>query len=94
MAIPLSELLQEISADNESAQSWMPEMASQGGPVALTENDPPRVHQIVQVLRDNPILIEPTLSWLNSKQGEISAATLQILYTPEQLEALKKRLEV
>lgn len=52
----------------------------------------PKFQQITVILNENPILIGPCLEWLGHKQAEIAMATLNALYTPEQIEAMKKQM--
>ena len=83
---------QIIEADLEAEPAWVP-LLGVGTVVAPDEKPiPPRLVEIVQILQNNLLLCEPCLLWLRQKQGEMSAAQLRVLYTEEQLEALKERL--
>ena len=52
-----------------------------------------KYQELTRILQDNPILVEPALRWLKATQAKLAAATLSVLYTPEELEELKQRLE-
>lgn len=52
----------------------------------------PAFREIVQVLRDNPLLVAPTLQWVRRKRAEMAAAQLHVLYSPEELEQMKESL--
>lgn len=50
----------------------------------------PRIAKVVQLLQQHPILAEPTVQFIQQKVAEISMATLQALYTPAQIDQMKK----
>ena len=54
---------------------------------------PPRVREIVEILKEHPLLVEPTLKWLKLKIGEINIATLNVLYSQDELDELYNRLD-
>lgn len=43
---------------------------------------------VVQILRDDPILAEACLKWLQRKQSEMLMAKLRAIYTEEELQAM------
>jgi len=51
-----------------------------------------KYQEILKILHDQPILVEPTLNWLRNKTSELATAQLSALYTPEELEELRKRM--
>ena len=53
----------------------------------------PKFQEIVYLLLKSPILVAPTLNWLQSKHAEIARAQLEALYTPEQLEAMYAKVQ-
>jgi hypothetical protein len=91
MTIKLQELLQTMAEEDEAIGDIIPPMPVPGN-VVLDETDPSRLHEIVKLLRGNPILMEPALNWLTQKIAEISAATLSVLYTEDQLSEMRNRL--
>jgi hypothetical protein len=52
----------------------------------------PAFQELVHILLANPILVAPTLNFLRLKQAQMSRAQLEVLYTPEELEALYAKL--
>ena len=52
----------------------------------------PRIIEIASMLEANLLLVMPTLTWIQGKLAEMEAARLAVLYSPEELEALKVRL--
>lgn len=52
----------------------------------------PNFKEIVHILMANPILVQPVLNFLRLKQAQMSRAQLEVLYTPEELEALYAKL--
>lgn len=55
--------------------------------------DSPAFQELVHILLDNPILVSPCLNFLKLKTAQMSRAQLEVLYTPEELEALYAKLE-
>lgn len=53
----------------------------------------PRMIEIIRLLQDNLLLVGPTLNFVKGKMAEINSATLQVLYSQEQLEELRKQME-
>lgn len=54
----------------------------------------PKIVSIAQFLEANPLLVEPCLRWLNQKNAEMNAAQLSVLYTPAELDELRKKWEI
>ena len=86
----LREIVEAMEADNASES----EIGFGGGaqpqqPLPMG----PKFHAIAQLLIANPLLVEPTLIFVQQKLGEIAAAQMRVLYTEEQLEELRKRME-
>jgi hypothetical protein len=53
----------------------------------------PKFQAILAILQDQPILVEPTLNWLMERRAALAQRQLEVLYTPEQLEAMYAALE-
>jgi len=49
--------------------------------------------EIISVLRENPLLVAPTLQWLKIKRAAMSRAQLHVLYTPEELAEMMKSVQ-
>lgn len=52
----------------------------------------PKEAAIIQILRDKPILVTPCLMWLQKTRAQLSTAELGVLFTPEQIEAMRQEL--
>ena len=64
-----------------------------GAPAPGTELfESPAFQELVHILLANPILVAPCLNFLRLKQAQMSRAQLEVLYTPEELEALYAKL--
>lgn len=48
--------------------------------------------EIVQILHEQPLLVQPVLEWLRQMRAKMAMAQLQVLYTPEQIEDMSKQL--
>jgi len=60
-----------------------------------TDNEKPITPKMVEIiarLQGNLLLVEPTLNWVKQKEAELAGAQLGVLYTPEELEALRERV--
>lgn len=83
----LTQRMAELDADAaaEDAALW--------GNVASSSSlvQSPKFQQLVAILHENPLLVAPALQWLMEKRAALSLAQLQVLYTPEQLEAMAKQ---
>jgi len=53
--------------------------------------DNPKILWIASTLNDNLLLVEPVKQWIEQKLAEMAAAQLSVLYTPEQLAAMKEK---
>ena len=51
----------------------------------------PTVEAIAATLNANPLLVVPTLRFIQQKQSEVAEATLVVLYGREEYEAMKAR---
>lgn len=51
----------------------------------------PKYKEVLKILHASPILVEPTLRWLQKIQSKLAAAQLSVLYTSEELEELRKQ---
>ena len=51
----------------------------------------PKLQSLVRVLHENPLLVEPTVRFVHLKLSEIAMSTLKTLYTPPELEELKRK---
>mgnify|MGYP001576191954 CR=1 FL=1 len=76
-------LLKEVQVG--SADDGMP-----ADPVTLAVANP-KVRAILEALHKHPLLVEPTARFLDRKIAEVSMATLQALYSPAELDELKKQ---
>ena len=52
----------------------------------------PKIVAIVKSLESDPLLIEPTVRFINDAIRKMNGAKLSVLYTPEEIEEMKKRL--
>lgn len=55
---------------------------------------PPRTLEIVKILQDKPILVQPCLQWLKGRLALLAQAELNVLYTSEQLEELRREHKI
>lgn len=81
----LRDLLAEVDAEDDGPFL----LAPQGHAWAPT----PKQVEIMRMLRETPMLTDAVLRFLTRKQAEIAAATLNVLYTPDELEELRKQFE-
>ena len=51
----------------------------------------PKMVEIIARLQGNLLLVEPTLNWVKQKEAELAGVQLGVLYSPEELEALRER---
>lgn len=85
MSSDLQEILKAIDEDDKEFDLLgMDMMAPQGEP--LTAN----IMQAVKIMQREPLLQAPAVKWLLQKEAEIANAKLGVLYTPEELEAMKQ----
>lgn len=82
----LKELDEETRAEEER-------MFGSASSAASSLSRSPRFQAINRLLHENPILVEPVLRFIQQKIAAIELAKLQILYTPEELEELRQRME-
>lgn len=54
----------------------------------------PKIVSIAQFLEANPLLVEPCLRWLQQKNAEMNAAQLAVLYSPAELDELRKKWQI
>lgn len=47
----------------------------------------PEQQSIINILNENPLLVRPTLTWLQKKKAQIAAAQLLALYDLEELKS-------
>ena len=80
------DLLKALDKDVENAVEMLPGTSMNGGLV----RDNPKIRAIVDFLIENPLYVEPTLRFLNRTHSAVAAATLETLYTPEELAAMRK----
>jgi len=52
----------------------------------------PNVLAVARLLVDNPLLVVPTLRWVQTKIAEMAGAQLSVLYTPEELDEMRKNV--
>jgi len=52
----------------------------------------PQIVAIAKTLNDNPLLITPATRWLQQKLAEMANAQLSVLYTPEELDEMRKNV--
>jgi hypothetical protein len=48
----------------------------------------PNYKEIVTILHQNPLLVAPTLKFLQVRRAAMARAQLEVLYTPEELEQM------
>lgn len=65
----------------------------QGGFLKNDLANSPSYREILTILQDTPLLVAPALQWLKKKRAEMAAAQLGVLYTPEELEEMKKSVQ-
>ena len=53
----------------------------------------PKFKEVVGILQQQPLLVQPALNWLRQKQAELARVQLEALYTPEQLEQMYAEAE-
>ena len=83
--VSLVEMMEVLSkVDSEVEELWPTPVAPELKPV---------VKLLADEIGDNLILAEGALAWVRLKKQEILLATLNTIYTPEQLEALRKKME-
>jgi hypothetical protein len=51
----------------------------------------PKMVEVVQLLVANPLLVTPTLKWLKQKEAELAGAQLAVLYSSEELTAMREK---
>jgi len=49
--------------------------------------------EIISILNGNPLLVAPTLKWLQIKRAAMARAQLDVLYTPEELAEMMKSVK-
>ena len=81
MASALLEKLSKVLSDQNADE-----------PAELARPANPKIAQIVSILEANPLLVEPTRRFVLQKVGEANGAILGVLYSPAELEELKKKL--
>ena len=52
----------------------------------------PNIVAVAQLLNDNPLLVTPTLRWVQQKIAEMANAQLNVLYTPAELEEMRAKI--
>jgi hypothetical protein len=57
--------------------------------VQAAEQITPVMVEIVRRLQATPLLVVPTLEWIKQKEAELANAQLSVLYTPEELKAMR-----
>jgi len=78
--------------DQESFELWG--NVNGAGPMGGTDLfESPAFKEIIFILIANPILVSPVLNFLRLKQAQMSRAQLEVLYTPEELAELYKKVE-
>ena len=79
----------EVPPLSMGAAYWMPTPGARGGTVPDVVRDS-RVVEIVKTLGDTPLMIDAVLQFVRRKNAELASAQLAVLYTPDQLEQMKK----
>lgn len=85
--LSLKEMVAELDAQTaaEEQQLW-------GAPGGVNLSNSPKFQEVVRILHEQPLLVQPVLEWLRSMKSRMAMAQLQVLYTPEQIEAMTKQL--
>lgn len=65
----------------------------QGGFLRNDLTSSPAFREIITILHDTPLLVAPVLRWLKIKRAEMASAQLSVLYSPEELEEMKKSVQ-
>lgn len=82
--------LNELTSDLYDEQFPMPAVGQAAPPPRqLLAN--PMVQEILQILQDDPFMIQPTLYRLKDLQARANAARLREVFTPEEYEAIRQR---
>lgn len=85
--------LREMFADYDAEQSMLEQdMWGTQAPRNSLANSA-KFQAVLAILQEQPILVEPTLNWLMEKRALLAQKQLEVLYTPEQLEAMYEAME-
>lgn len=85
----LADRLQKMDEESRSE-----DMALWGGVAGMSSSgqtdlfNSDKFKAIVAILQQQPLLVQPALTWLQAKQAELARVQLEALYTPEQLEQM------
>lgn len=52
-----------------------------------------RLNELIRLFQAQPILLPPVLAWAQQKHAEIEFAKLSALYTPDQIEEMRRQLD-
>ena len=63
------------------------------GPADANLGITPKMVEIIQLLQKNLLLVGPTLQWIQMKEAEMARAQLTVLYSVEELEEMKQKLD-
>jgi len=80
-----STVAQRLAANLEFDDEQIKEQSAQ--PVVNSQ-----IVAIAKTLNDNPLLITPATRWLQQKLAEMAGAQLSVLYTPEELDEMRKNV--
>jgi len=83
----LKEMVDELDAQVESEEQLL-----WGSPGGVNLANSPRFKEILQILHEQPLLVQPVVEWLRQMKAKMAMAQLQVLYTPEQIEEMTQQL--
>ena len=86
----LKEDIRNEESENEAL--WNQAMTQTQSPQTDLTNSP-KFQEIVAILYQDPILVQPVLNWLKQMKARIARAQLEALYSEEELEELYKSVE-
>ena len=83
----LKEMVDELDAQVEAEEQML--WGTSNG-VNLVNS--PKYKEIIQILHEQPLLVQPVVEWLRQMRAKMAMAQLQVLYTPEQIDQMTQQL--
>lgn len=91
--LKIEDYLERLDKEAEQDDLSMWGMAAGGGDPSHSLFRSAKFRELVALLMAEPILVGPTLEWVKTKRAQMARKQLEVLYTPEQLEAMYAEIE-
>lgn len=84
--------VQEVMQESEDELSNMMDQMAGPSTQGMTQQHPPKLLELIEILQNDPFLIPPILELVKIKQAEIMDAKGRLLYGDAQWNEMKERM--